>query len=313
MADPRRNRRLAILAVCLLVLGLTIAWQAHRHVPRTHPLGSGPAGPAVAREPWTRTWTSSPVVLIGLGDSVTAGYGAPPPHSYFNRIATNPQDELLEMKGICLRSVFPNFKASNLSISGTISSEHAEEQFPKIERGGPETVGLIVMTSGGNDLIHDYGHNPPREGAMYGARLEQAGPWIESFEKRLHALFEKIKELFPGGCHIFIADIFDPTDGEGDIENAGLPKWPEGEAVLKAYNDVIHRSARKYPYVHVVPMHDAFLGHGIHCTDRGGKHYRPEDPTYWYYENLEDPNDRGYDAIRRLFLLEIEKVFSRRP
>ncbi len=26
---------------------------------------------------------------------------------------------------------------------------------------------------------------------------------------------------------------------------------------------------------------------------------------YWYYTNLEDPNERGYDAIRRLFLLEM--------
>jgi hypothetical protein len=59
-------------------------------------------------------------------------------------------------------------------------------------------------------------------------------------------------------------------------------------------------------------MHEAFLGHGIHCSEKSGKHYRPEDPHYWYFFNLEDPNDRGYDAIRRLFLLEIEKVFSRR-
>ena len=31
-------------------------------------------------------------------------------------------------------------------------------------------------------------------------------------------------------------------------------------------------------------------------------------PHYWYAENLEDPNVRGYDAIRRLFLIEIAKV-----
>jgi hypothetical protein len=28
---------------------------------------------------------------------------------------------------------------------------------------------------------------------------------------------------------------------------------------------------------------------------------------YWYATNLEDPNDRGYDAIRRLFLIEMAK------
>ncbi len=26
------------------------------------------------------------------------------------------------------------------------------------------------------------------------------------------------------------------------------------------------------------------------------------DPYYWFYDNVEDPNDRGYDAIRRAFL-----------
>ena len=51
-----------------------------------------------------------------------------------------------------------------------------------------------------------------------------------------------------------------------------------------------------------------FLGHGIHCTQFWAEHYHPDDPHYWYHVNLEDPNERGYDAIRRLFLLEISKV-----
>jgi hypothetical protein len=46
------------------------------------------------------------------------------------------------------------------------------------------------------------------------------------------------------------------------------------------------------------------------------QNYRPADPTYWYGINLEDPNDRGYDAVRRLFLIEIVRaaeVMFRRP
>ena len=34
----------------------------------------------------------------------------------------------------------------------------------------------------------------------------------------------------------------------------------------------------------------------------------PTAPHYRYAENLEDPNVRGNDAIRRLFLIEIAKV-----
>jgi len=227
-----------------------------------------------------KPWSHSPVLMIGLGDSVTAGYGTSPEHSYFGRIVSNPEDDFPELKGICLRSVFPNLKATNHSISGTISAEHVEQQLPKLERAGAETLGIVVITTGGNDLIHNYGRTPPREGAMYGARLEEAKPWIAKFEKRLHDMFRRIQELFPGGCHVFIADIFDPTDGYGDIENAGLPPWPEGESALQAYNDVIRRSSTTFPFVHVVGVHDAFLGHGIHCAQRWGKHYRQEDPNY---------------------------------
>ncbi len=47
-----------------------------------------------------------------------------------------------------------------------------------------------------------------------------------------------------------------------------------------------------------------FLGHGIHCTESSFALYQPKDPYYWYAWNLEDPNTRGYDSIRRLFLME---------
>jgi hypothetical protein len=52
----------------------------------------------------------------------------------------------------------------------------------------------------------------------------------------------------------------------------------------------------------VVPVHDTFLGHGIHCRKFWRPNFRAADPCYWYLDNIEDPNDRGYDALRRVFL-----------
>ena len=62
----------------------------------------------------------------------------------------------------------------------------------------------------------------------------------------------------------------------------------------------------------MVDVHAALLGHGLHCRDSASPHYHPEDPTYWLYLNLEDPNRRGYDAIRRAFLAEMIRTFVRR-
>jgi hypothetical protein len=82
-------------------------------------------------------------------------------------------------------------------------------------------------------------------------------------------------------------------------------------AIHRAYNKAIHRCTDRYPSVHVVPMYAEFLGHGIHCTQPWREHYRADDPHYWYAVNLADPNVRGYDAIRRLFLTEIAKQANR--
>jgi len=291
---------MAILAIPV-ALGIKYLWFSV-------PVGEGPAGPPVPREPFQGVWTTRPVLLLGLGDSVTAGFGASPGHSYFNLLFSNPRDEYPEMNGICLRNVLSNLTSKNLSMSGTTSIEHLATQVDRLEVQPADVLGLVMMTTGGNDLIHNYGRTPPYEGAMYGASMEQATPWIEAFDHRLGTMLDRIEQCFPGGYHVFLANIYDPTDGVGDAERAGLPPWPDGTRILAAYNDIIARQANSRPNVHLVDVYHEFLGHGIHCTQFWRQHYRRADPHYWYFENLEDPNNRGYDAIRRLFLLEIAKV-----
>ena len=128
----------------------------------------------------------------------------------------------------------------------------------------------------------------------------------------MDGLLTDIEKKFPGGCLIFLADIYDPSDGVGDPETTwALPAWPDALPILAAYNQTIRDVATTHPAVRVVPMHDTFLGHGIHCRQWWRKHYSSSDPTFWYGYILEDPNDRGYDALRRLFLNEIVKEQER--
>ncbi len=248
-------------------------------------------------------------MLLGVGDSVTAGFGASHGHSYFQRLIDNPDDEFPDLRGICLLKVLPNLQSRNIAISGSTSIHH-EAILERLEPFASDVFGLVVMSSGGNDIIHDYGRSSPREGAMYGATLEQAKPWIASYEIRLNAMMARLTVCFPGGCQVFLANIYDPSDGVGDCEKVGLPPWPDMLKILAAYNQVIARTAERYPFVHMVNMHDEFLGHGIHCTQFWQPHYHANDPHYWYFQNVEDPNDRGYDAIRRLFLNQISECRS---
>lgn len=300
-SGARRRLRLLLAAGVLVIAAAAAFINFYLYLPE----GSGPAGPAVAAEPFAKPWTDRKVLLVGIGDSVTAGFGASKGRSYFERLVRNPPDEFSDMRGRSLSFVLPNLETLDISLSGSNSLQHVAHIQERLAEQPDDVLGLIVMTSGGNDLIHWYGRTPPREGAMYGCTLQQAQPWIKNYAARLDEMFTLIEERFPGGCLIFIADIYDPSDGYGNPQSAGLPAWPDCVAVHTAYNDTLRATAAKHPTVRVVPMHACFLGHGVHCRKFWTRHYQASDPHYWYAFNLEDPNDRGYDAIRRLFLNEI--------
>jgi lysophospholipase L1-like esterase len=307
---PPKRRLLSkrLISLCLLGLALALAAAGYLYLSNARPIGNGPAGPVVDTAAFSKPWTTRPVVVVGLGDSVTAGFGARKGYSYFDRLLSNPSEDDPELKNLNLRTVFPDMRATNLAVSGSISHELIEYQLPGLGVSDTNALGWVVITTGGNDLIHNYGRTPAREQAMFGATWEQAQPWIASFEQRLEKIVAEVTRRFPGGCHIFLGTIYDPTDGAGDTERAGLPAWPDGFKIHEAYNSIIRRCAEKHPEVHIVDLHSGFLGHGIHCAQFWTKHYDAHDPHYWYYFNLEDPNERGYDAIRRLFLIEMAKV-----
>src|SRR5436190_5758495 len=91
----RRLRRVITIGACLLLIAL-----AYLHFFLYLPMGSGPAGPSVERDLFTKPWTERKVLLVGIGDSVTAGFGASKGHSYFDRLAANPPDEFPGMKDL---------------------------------------------------------------------------------------------------------------------------------------------------------------------------------------------------------------------
>ncbi len=300
----RHKRIMLQLVFGVVLISAAAAYiEFHFHLPE----GNGPAGPAVSGKPFEHVWSERKILMLGVGDSVTAGFGARHGYSYFDRLAATPVDEFEDMRGRALSRVLPNLTTRNLAVSGSNSLQHVQWVEEKLENQPVDVFGLVVITSGGNDIIHWYGRSQPQEGAMYGSTIEQAAPWIARYENRLEQLFTTIEARFTGGCRIFIADIYDPSDGAGHPESAGLPAWPDVLTVHGAYNDALRRAASRHGTVRVVPMQDVFLGHGIHCRKIWAAHYHFDDPHYWYAPNLEDPNERGYDAIRRVFLNEIVK------
>jgi len=281
-------------------------------------MGSGPAGPAVSADPFATAWNEGDVLLLGMGDSVVTGFGANKGFGFFDRLADIPAGDEPDIAGKFLRRVFPKLRKLNLAENSSSSGDHLRDQIPLLPTQSSTTRGIVVLSTGGIDLIHDYGANPPRDEALYGANWADGQRYAQAFRQRLNQLLDAIAARFPGGCDIFIATIFDPTDGVGDIERANailrlfkpLPAWPDGLRIHAEFNRHIREAAAARPNVHVVNVHGTLLGHGLHHNDSQNSHYQAQDPTFWYFVNLEDPNRRGYDAIRRVFLIEMIRVFA---
>ncbi len=296
----RKVIRVGLIAIAcgLLAFGYYEFWLRR-------PIGFGPVGIAVDATPFSSIWSERDVLLLGLGDSITAGFGSSPGRSHFKLVEQGHLDDPADVRNLTLKKVLPHLRSKNAALSGTTSIELIEFSLPRQEPAAVETFGIVLLSTGGNDVIHHYGRTPPREGAMFGATVEQAEPWIDNYRHRLTMILEKIDALFPGGCEIFVMNIYDPTDGIGDSENAGLPAWKDGLEVLRRYNEVIAEVCNGRTNAHMIDIRGPFLGHGIHCRKFWKPFYQRHDPFYWYFDNLEDPNDRGYDAMRRLVLNEI--------
>lgn len=69
-----RSKRLAAFALGGVIFISASAICLYFRLAR--PVGRGPAGPKVAHENFSHPWTSKPICLVGMGDSVTAGFGA---------------------------------------------------------------------------------------------------------------------------------------------------------------------------------------------------------------------------------------------
>lgn len=309
-AKPRwyTFRPFGLVVACTLLL---VIWCVFR---MPAPMGSGPAGPDVDAAAFSQTWSERPIILLSLGDSVSTGYGAPGGHGYFDLIRENT-DTYPEMAGRDLSSVLPNIEVRRHASNSSNSLLHVQtiRSLPVFK----DEFGIVCITTGGIDLIHAYGKAEPEEGAMYGATWAQAEPWIANFRSRLDEMMLTLREKFPAGCVVMLATIYEPTDTVGDIENAGpmfwMPAWPDGKPIHTAFNDALKNCAAQHDHVYTADMYEVMLGHGIHCRDKDNPHYDADDPSYWFWINLEDPNRRGYDAIRRVFLNAIIDALRQQP
>ncbi len=234
---------------------------------------------------------------VALGDSMLIDYYAGGTGwGTASLLYKNLDDAYPDWKGKDLATLYPDISFYNLTSDGATTNTVLNWQLPKVPTGEKQPT-IIILTVGGNDLLHHYGA-PEKKGINLSYEMH------ENLRKIVSYLQAPSK--FPKPARIYIGNIYDPSDGiSGGLEKEGYSPWPDGLKVLDHWNKRIQEVAQEKGLT-LVDIHKHFLGHGVNYDDPTGKYYNPEDSTTWLRLAIE-PNSRGAHEIRKLFW---EKIYE---
>lgn len=179
------------------------------------------------------------------------------------------------------------------------------------EERAAETT-LVVTTVGGNDLfalVEDYHAGVPVEEL-----------WLQ-VENEVQLLREAVSYLktdkvrFPGEMYVVFANVFEFTDGMGNVDAcpgaASLGyvydlSAPELTEMIRYYEEEYMRIAVD-TQSDMVFVGENFCGHGYNAEDATGPCYRSDDRALWFDFTCFHPNDLGHAAIAEMVLSTVDE------
>jgi lysophospholipase L1-like esterase len=230
-----------------------------------------------------------------LGDSMSidrypeldyAGRGAlRPPVSGLGAaslLARNDDTVWPEFAGRDLATLHPGIEARFLAEDGATTETVIASQLEPIETLDRESETLVTLTVGGNDLL-----------GLIGASPGEGNDRLRHIVVNLEGIVSAVRDHLDRAT-ILVANVYDPTDGTGDLEGTRLAaremKW------LADYNAAVARvcAARG---ARLVDLHRHFLGHGRSAPPTGR----------WYWTgSLIEPGLVGASEIRRSWLAALD-------
>jgi lysophospholipase L1-like esterase len=249
--------------------------------------------------------------FLVLGDSISMGAGASRPQRGFTELLVRNDPTLWPTyAGKDLQTLWAGrVEQLNLAISGSTTRDTLFALRSCIARhAGPITddAVTVTLTTGGNDL-----KNAIWAGVVGGSGtpMEAVATTLSATLRDLEAIVKLLqdKKNFPGGVRVFLATVYDPSDGQGQVQTGhgvlhvkglsnALGQWAKGYAIFaKRYN------------VNLVDAHAAFLGHGFRSTPhREGPGSGRVQQDSWFADPIH-PNDKGHHALREIFWKAMQK------
>ncbi len=263
-----------------------------------------PTEPTVEPDPDVRSYwpdTFPPPAasrIVFFGDSITRGYGVENEDNVYKRLLVENNDgKWPTFEGDDLTARYGELEVVDVSRDGATTDTVLLQQLPLVEEAlGPTAAGptLVVGTIGGNDML----------AAVFSGDLEAA---TEVFLANIEQItdFFLDPERFPDGAYLAITNVYEPTDGIGQVEECfyGLDMGPLREDFDVA-NQATLALAERDGWAWI-DLEAHFVGHGFR-HDEDGFWADEDDPTLWFQPDCIHPNTRGHHEVRRLFLAALD-------
>ena len=243
---------------------------------------------------YAHTLPESPGTVIFLGDSITAGAGAPSDEEGYARLLVDSTSAWPDWDGLDLATRYPGIDVVDVSQGGAWTGTVLNDQIDRFEDQVTlpfEGEALVVITVGGNDL-QSVLLNP----MSVEERVEKTvGNWRETAQYFLD------DQRFPDGATVLMANVYEPTDAEGQVGTCFLGLNISSLLLhLHDANTQLRELAEEMGFS-ALDMRGAFLGHGFHYSDQATAYYNADDPTLWLSNDCIHPNPRGHHEIRAMF------------
>lgn len=258
--------------------------------------------------------------VVFLGDSVTVGTPPTLPGDvYRTQLAGDLTDDFSLMAPELLWQLYDIFNGTTVvRDSGSFAScskwgartddllspgYQIEDCFPPETR---ELRTLVVMTVGGNDI------SSLTQDAIDGASEEALWDEITSAVELQRAAIEWLKdpENFPNGAFVVFANIYEFTDGTGEVMScdvSGLAGFDQPVPAPDQLAEMIVWANEQYMSIAVDTQSDmiflleSFCGHGFQADNPEAPCYRGPGAGTWFDLTCIHPNPTGHDQITDLF------------
>jgi len=236
--------------------------------------------------------------VVFLGDSITEGTPPTAPADYYrNRLVKQ-----LEQK-------FGTLEVKNCAKYGARTDDlllPPHQQILTCLPNNPEPkTTLVVVTVGGNDA-HAWAKD-----AIDGKSMTEIMVEVDQAISLMRDAIEWFRmdpTRFPNGVHVIFANVYEYTDGTGDLPSCPLAflagmtgKWPEGRQAYIKVNEQLMKIAVDTK-TDMIFLLENFCGHGYKANDPAGDCYLGPGAETWFDLTCIHPTPKGHEQIAKMFM-----------